>query len=148
MSKIFQCLVFVVCIIPFIGCLKNVEYVDTLSGRPEISIYKVSKQDVYDKLLLAMERKEYRLEQVKDSIVKFSKRNNKGGQFQEGWVRFKIRKTALGVKVFASLYRISNPGSSTQKVTDISKTSKEARGLQGILESVKDELEGYHIKLF
>jgi len=148
MSQVFRSLVFVLCVIPFIGCMKKIEYVDTPSGRPEVSIRKVSKQDVFDELLRAMERKEYRLEQVKDSIVKFSKRGNTRGQFQEGWVRFKIRKTALGVKVFAAIYRISNPGSDTQKITDISKDSKDARGLQGILESVKEELEGYHIKSF
>ncbi len=148
MLKAVRCFVFFLLLIPFTGCLKKVEYVDTPSGRPEISIRKVSKQDVYDKLLLAMERKEYRLEQVKDSIVKFSKRSNKGGQFQEGWVQFKIRKTALGVKVFAAIYRITNPGEANQKVTDISKDSKDARGLQGILEGIKDDLESYFIKSF
>jgi len=148
MVQTFRCLVFVLCLIPFVGCMKKVEYVDTPSGRPEISIRKVSKQDVYEELVRAMEKKEYQVKQVKDSIVKFAKSSNRNGQFQESWVRFKIRKTALGVKVFAALYRVSNPGSTTQKVTDISKDSKDARGLQGILENVKEELEGYRIKFF
>lgn len=128
--------------------MKKVEYVDTTSGRPEVTIRKASTLEVLEKLIREMERKGYQKKQVKAPIVEFAKRSKVNGKFQEGRVRFKIMNTGLGVRVMASLHRISNPGSSAQKVTDISKDSKDARGLQGILESIKDDLESYHIKSF
>jgi hypothetical protein len=146
MLQVFRGFVFLLCVIPLVGCMKKVEYVDTNSGRPEVTIRKASTLEVLEKLVFAMERKGYQTKQVKAPLVEFAKRSKANGKIQEGRVRFKIMNTELGVKVFASLHRISNSGSSVKKVIDISKDSKDARGLQGILESIKEDLESYHIK--
>jgi hypothetical protein len=148
MLQAFRGFVFVLCVIPFVGCMKKIEYVDTNSGRPEVTIRKASTLEVLEKLVFAMERKGYQTKQIKAPIVEFAKRSKANGKIQEGRVRFKIMNTALGVKVFASLHRISNPGRSTEKITDISKDSKDARGLQGMLERIKEDLESYTIKSF
>ncbi len=147
MLQAFRCFVFLLCVVLFVSCMKKIEYVDTDSGRPEVTIRKASTQEVLEKLIRAMEKKGYQTKQIRAPIIEFAKRSKVNGKFQEGRVRFKIMNTALGVKVFASLHKISNPGSS-QKAIDISKDSKDARGLQGILQGIKDDLEGYHIKSF
>lgn|GEM_PF-2903681 len=148
MFRAIRGLVFVLLLVLFFGCLKKVEYVDTNSGRPEVTIRKGSKASLLENLVMAMRRKGYEVKLVKAPIVEFAKRTKTRGGAQEGRVRFKLAKTAFGMRIMASVYRISNPGRSNEKITDISKDSKDARGLQGMLERIKDDLESYTIKSF
>ncbi len=148
MLKVFRCFVFFLLLIPFTGCLKKIEYVDTPSGRPEVIIRRATQQEVFVQIAEKMERKGYKNTQLKNSIAEFRKRSKSKGKAQEGRVRFKIMNSGLGVRVIASVERIVNPGTRDQKITDISKDSKDARGLQGILEEIKDDMESYLIKSF
>jgi putative lipase involved disintegration of autophagic bodies len=148
MLQAFRGFVFLLCLIPFVGCMKKVEYVETSSGRPEVTIRKGTKASVFEYLVAAMRRKGYEVKLVKAPIVEFAKRTKTKEGAQEGRVRFKLAKTAFGTRIVTSVYRISNPGRSTEKITDISKDSKDARGLQGMLERIKDDLESYRIKSF
>ena len=124
MLQVFRIFVFLLCVIPFVGCMKKIEYVDTNSGRPEVTIRKASTLEVLEKLVFAMERKGYQTKQIKAPIVEFAKRSKANGKIQEGRVRFKIMNTELGVKVFASLHKISNSGSSVKKLSILVKTAK------------------------
>ena len=148
MLKVSYYFIFFLFFISAIGCFKKIEYVDTSSGRPEVIIRKASKQRVLLQLVQAMKKKGYKRNRVKNSIVEFTKQIKVKGKIEKASVRFKIMGTGLGIRVLASLYRISNFGTSSQKIVNVSKDSKDARGLQGVLESIKDSLESYYIKPF
>jgi hypothetical protein len=86
MLQVFRGFVFLFCVVLCFGCMKKIEYVDTASGRPEVTIRKGSKASVLKYLAAAMRRKGYEVKLVKAPIVEIAKRTKTRKGAQEGRV--------------------------------------------------------------
>jgi hypothetical protein len=111
------------------GCAA-VQPLKTPSGKPDITIPKVSKKQVSDKLINMMLTKGFNIKNSSDYNLVFTKPMDKlleslllGSQYDvtpENRVSFNIVESSVGIRIVITNQAITNPGSAFERVTDLS----------------------------
>lgn len=120
----------------------------TPTGRPEVTVRSASRKEVVDMLTSSMINAGYSVRNITDYTAEYSKRlsDSVGAQVlfgsrydsvPEARAHFDVLENQQGVRVVGTLRLITNPGSAFERVTDFSRSSKDAQSYQQMLEQIK-----------
>lgn len=137
---------------PIAGCATA--KLATPSGRPEVVVPGTPIERVKDALIAGMVDSGYSIRETSDYKLVFAREGNLamnlffGSRYDpttEWQVAYDVFETSEGVRVLASMYAVTNPGSAFEKRSDLT-DHKDAHEYQSALERMRDKLiaEGNH----
>lgn len=126
----------------FVGCLVTPP-LQTPSGRPEVTLYGITKKQFFDNVAGTAMVGGYEIREVNDYNMVLAKRNTSfgaavlfGSRYNttpEERITLTVIEVPRGIRIFATCTIVTNPGSAFEKVT----TSSNFRGIQAELEKMK-----------
>jgi hypothetical protein len=124
----------------------------TPSGRPEVTIYDITKKKVVDAIVNASLEKGAQIKQINEYSVIIGIRDKSflssllyGSRYDstpEIRASFNLVEIANGIRVFCNATMVTNPGSAFERISDVT-TGKNAHDIQSMLERLKAQLETY-----
>jgi len=129
------------------GCAA-VKPLNTLTGKPEVIIQDASKSEIADQITNAMLSWDYQLQKRDNNILVFSKRDQRlgssllfGSRYDstpEWRFTYNIVDHPEGIRVIANIAAITNPGSAFERVTDLSRGSKDSENVYALLTQIRE----------
>ena len=134
------------------GCAIAPVRLNTLSGRPEVTISGVTKKKIVDAVVNRELSKGWDLKSQTDSLLVFTKKDTSFGAkllfgskydtVPENRLTFTMVEVEAGVRVLVKGEIITNPGSAFERVEDMTAANaKHAETFQATLEEIKTEVE-------
>ena len=129
------------------GCT-TVKPLDTLTGKPEVIIPEASKSEIADQITNAMLSWDFQLQKRDENILFFSKGDQRlgssllfGSRYDstpEWRFTYNIVDHLEGIRVIANIAAITNPGSAFERVTDLSRGSKDSENVYALLTQIRE----------
>ena len=129
------------------GCA-TVKYLNTPSGKPEVIIPDASKSEIADQITNAMLSWDFQLQKRDENILVFAKRDQRlgssllfGSRYDstpEWRFIYNIVDHPEGIRVIANITAITNPGSAFERVTDLSRGSKDSENVYALLTQIRE----------
>lgn len=126
----------------FVGCVITPP-LQTSSGRPEVTLYGITKKQFFDNVAATASINGYVIREVNDYNMVIAKKNTSFGaavlfgssydSTPEERITLTVIEVPRGIRIFATCTIVTNPGSAFEKTT----TSSNFRGIQAELEKMK-----------
>ena len=126
----------------FVGCVTTPP-LQTASGRPEVTLYGITKKQFFDNVAATATINAYEIREVNDYNMVLAKKNTSFGaavlfgssynSTPEERITLTVIEVQHGIRIFATCKIVTNPGSAFEKTT----TSSNFRGIQAELEKMK-----------
>lgn len=131
------------------GCVSQ-PVLQTPTGRPEVTFEDARVEEIKNILINAMLNWGYQVKNVSDSVAVYEKPVE--GAFAQAllgsrydsqplWrLTYNLATVDSGVRVVTNIHAVTNPNSAFERITDMSKGSKDAAQIQQFLETARAEL--------
>lgn len=129
------------------GCA-TVKHLNTPTGKPEVIIPDASKSEIADQITNAMLSWDFQLQKRDENILVFAKRDQRlgtsllfGSRYDstpEWRFIYNIVDHSEGIRVIANIAAITNPGSAFERVTDLSRGSKDSENVYALLTQIRE----------
>ena len=134
------------------GCA-TIKPLNTPTGKPEVIIPDASKSEIADQITNAMLSWDFQLQKRDENILVFAKRDQRlgssllfGSRYDstpEWRFIYNIVDHHEGIRVIANIAAITNPGSAFERVTDLSRGSKDSENVYALLTQIR---EGFSLR--
>ena len=148
MNYILRTIAYSTFILALISGCATVKPLNTLTGKPEVIIPDASKSEIADQITNAMLSWDFQLQKRDENILLFSKRDQSlgssllfGSRYDstpEWRFTYNIVDHPEGVRVIANIATITNPGSAFERITDLSRGSKDSENVYALLTQIRE----------
>ena len=148
MRYILRAMAYSIFILSLISSCATVKPLNTHTGKPEVIIPEASKSEIADQIINAMLSWDFQLQKRDENILLFSKRDQRlgsslffGSKYDitpEWRFTYNIVDHPEGVRVIANIAAITNPGSAFERVTDLSRGSKDSENVYALLTQIRE----------
>jgi len=137
-------------VFPGCGCIIPPQPLPTRDWRPEVTISRATKKQIFDLLIAEMVASGAQVKRGNEYSAVFVRRGDSltGAQLSgsrydseaEMRISFYAAETFDGVRLVCNLAMVTNPGSPSEQVTDVT-DGKTARDIQTMLDRLRDRLQ-------
>jgi len=137
-------------VFPGCGCIVPPQPLSTRDWRPEVTISRATKKQIFDLLIAEMVGSGAQVKQVNEYSAVFVRRGDlftgavpsgpRQDSSSEMRISFDAAETFDGVRLVCNLATVTNPGSRSEQVADVT-DGKIARDIQTMLDRLRDRLQ-------
>ena len=134
----------------FAGCIIPPQPLQTRDRRPEVTISRATKKQIFDLLIAEMVASGAQVKQVKeysavfvshgDSFTGAQLSGSRYNSVSEMRISFYAAETFKGIRLVCNVAMVTNPGSPSEQVTAV-KDGKIAKDIQAKLNRLRDRLQ-------